>query len=136
MVVRSLSHVPLFAASWAAAHQAPLASTVSQSWLLLSRSVVSDPLRPHGPQHARLPCPPPSPRAAQTPVLDSERLFILGAEGIGVSATHSLSKEYSGLISFRIDGFEYLAVQETLKSLLQHHNLKVSTLQCSAILMV
>ena len=43
---------------------------------------------------------------------------------------------YSGLISFRIDRFDLLAVQGTLKSLLQHHNLKPSVLQCSAFFMV
>ena len=49
------------------------------------------------------------------------------------------SKEYSGLISFRIDWFDFLAVQGTLKSLkslLQHHNLKTSILQCSALFMI
>ena len=44
--------------------------------------------------------------------------------------------EYSGLISFRIDWFDLLAVQETLKSLLQHHNLKASILQYPAFFMV
>ena len=44
----------------------------------------------------------------------------------------SPSNEYSGLISFRIDWFDLLAVQGTLKSLLQHHSLKASILQCSA----
>ena len=44
----------------------------------------------------------------------------------------SPSSEYSGLISFRIDWFDFLAVQGTLKSLLQHHNLNASVLQCSA----
>ena len=48
----------------------------------------------------------------------------------------SPSNEYSGLISFRIDWFDLLAVQETLKSLLQHHSLKASILQCSAFFMV
>ena len=47
----------------------------------------------------------------------------------------SPSSEYSGLISFRIDWFD-LAVQEIIKSLLQHHNLKASFLQCSALFMV
>ena len=42
--------------------------------------------------------------------------------------------EYSGLISFRIDWFDFLAVQGTLKSLFQHHNLKASILLCSAFL--
>ena len=48
----------------------------------------------------------------------------------------SPSNEYSGLISFRIDWFDLLTVQGTLKSLLQHHNSKVSILQCSAFFMV
>ena len=48
----------------------------------------------------------------------------------------SSSNEYSGLISFRMDWLDLLAVQETLKSLLQHHNLKASILQHSAFLVV
>ena len=48
----------------------------------------------------------------------------------------SLSNEYSGLISFRIDWFDLLAVQGTLKSLLQHHSSKPLVLQCSAFSMV
>ena len=52
------------------------------------------------------------------------------------SFTISPSNEYSGLISFRIDWFNLLAVQGTLKSLLQHHSLKASILQCSAFFIV
>ena len=48
----------------------------------------------------------------------------------------SPSNEYSGLISFRIDWFDLLAVQGTLKSLLQHHSSKASILQCSSFSMV
>ena len=48
----------------------------------------------------------------------------------------SPSNEYSGLISFRMDWFDLLAVQGTLKSLLQHHSSKASVLQCSAFFMV
>ena len=48
----------------------------------------------------------------------------------------SPSKEYSGLISFRIDWLDLLAVQGTLKSLLHHHNSKASILQCSAVFIV
>ena len=48
----------------------------------------------------------------------------------------SPSSEYSGLISFSLDWFDLIAVQRTLKSLLQHHNLKASILQCSAFFMV
>ena len=53
----------------------------------------------------------------------------------GSNFSISPSNQSSGLISFRIDWFYFLAVQETLKSLLQHHNLKVSVLQNSAFFM-
>ena len=49
---------------------------------------------------------------------------------------HQSSSEYSGLISFRVDWLDLLAVQGTLKSLLQHHSLKASILWCSAFFMV
>ena len=52
------------------------------------------------------------------------------------SFSMSPSNEYSGLISFRIDWFDFSAVQGTLKSLLQNHNLKASIVQCSAFIMV
>ena len=52
------------------------------------------------------------------------------------SFSNSPSNEYSGLISFRIDWLDLLAVQGTLKSLLQHHSSKASILQCSAFFMV
>jgi len=53
-----------------------------------------------------------------------------------VSFSINPSNEYSGLISFRIDCFDLLAVQGTLKSLFQHHSSKASILQCSAFFMV
>ena len=59
-------------------------------------------------------------------------LFTSGGQSIGASA----SSEYSGLISLRIDWFDFLAVQRMLKSLLYHHNLKASILRCSAFFMV
>ena len=52
------------------------------------------------------------------------------------SFSSSLSNEYSGLISFRMDWLDLLAVQGTLKSLLQHHSSKESILQCSAFFIV
>ena len=52
------------------------------------------------------------------------------------SFSFSPSNEYSGLISFRIDSFDLLATQESLKSLLQHYSLKASVLWCSAFFMV
>ena len=56
-------------------------------------------------------------------------------QSIGDSAQHQ-SSEYSGVISFRIDWLDLLAVQGTLKSLLQHHSSKASILRCSAFFMV
>ena len=132
--------------------------------LLLSCSVVSDPSRPHGLQHARLPCPSPSPRVCLNscplswlchPTVSSRHPLLLPSifPSIKVfsneSALHirwpkywsfsliiSPCNEYSGLISFRIDWFDLIAVQGTLKSLLKHHSSKSSILQCSAIFFV
>ena len=64
------------------------------------------------------------------------QLFISGDQSIGVSASISPSNEYSELISFKIYWFDLLAVQGTLNSLLQHHNLKATILQSSAFFMV
>ena len=111
-------------------------------------------LRPHGLQHARPPCPSPAPRACSNscplsqgcyPTFSSclqpfpasgsfpmSQFFASSGQSIGLSASASVlqqySHEYSGLISFRIDWFDLLAVQVTLKSLFQHHSLKVSIL--------
>ena len=69
-------------------------------------------------------------------VFSSESVLLIGwPKYWSFSISISLSNAYSGLISSRIDWFD-LAVQGTLKSLLQHHNLKASILQCSDILMV
>ena len=76
------------------------------------------------------------------PVLGSfpvSQFFALGGQSIGASAWMFMSEpsdKCSGLISFRIDWFDLLAVQGTLRSLLQHHNSKASILQCSAFFMV
>ena len=60
-----------------------------------------------------------------------------GGQSIGVfSFSISPSNEYSGLISFRMDWLDLLAVQGMLKSLLQHHSSKASILRCSAFLIV
>ena len=65
------------------------------------------------------------------------QFFASGGQSIGsFSFSISPSNEYSGLISFRIDWFDLLAIQGTLKSLLQYHSSKVSILQSSAFLMV
>ena len=64
------------------------------------------------------------------------QLFTSGGQNIGVLFNISPSKEHPELISFRMDWLVLLAVQETLKSLLQHHSLKASILQCSAFFTV
>ena len=63
------------------------------------------------------------------------QLFTSGSQSIGASASANPSSEKSRLISFRINWFGLLAVQGTLKSLLQHHSLKASVLWCSAFFM-
>ena len=124
-------------------------------------------LRPHGLQHARLPCASPSPRACSNScpliesVMPSNHLFfcrpllllpsifpsirifsnelafcIRWPKYWSFSFSISPSNEYSVFISFRIDWFYLLTVQQTLKSLLQHHSSKASVLQCSALFMV
>ena len=65
------------------------------------------------------------------------QFFASGSQSIRVSASASvLPNEYSGLIFFRMDWLDLLAVQRTLKSLLQHHSSKASILQCSAFLIL
>ena len=70
-------------------------------------------------------------------VSSSESVFcIRWSKYWSFSFSISPSNEYSGLISFRMDWLDLLAVQRTLKSLLQHHNSKASILQCSAFFIV
>ena len=66
------------------------------------------------------------------------QLFASGGQSIGVSASISVSptNEHQGLISFRMDWLDLLAVQGTLKSFLHHHSSKASILQCSAFFIV
>ena len=64
------------------------------------------------------------------------QLFALGNQIIGVSASTSVLPEHPGLISFRMDWLDLLVVQGILKSLLQHHSLKVSILRHSAFFTV
>ena len=70
--------------------------------------------------------------------LQISQLFASGGQSIGVSASTSVfpMNEHPGLISFRMDWLDLLAVQGTLKSLLQHHSSKASILQHSAFLIV
>ena len=88
--------------------------------------------------HLILPSPfPPVFNLSQHRVISSESvLHIMWPKYWSFSFSIGPSNEYSGLISFRIDWFDLLAIQQTLKILLQHHNSKASLLQCSAFLMV
>ena len=64
------------------------------------------------------------------------QLFESGGQSIGVSASTSVLNEHPGLSSFRMDWLDFLAVQGTLKSLLQHHSSNASILRCSAFFIV
>ena len=131
-----------------------------------SCSAVSDSLQPHGPQYTRLPCPSATPRACLNScsveqVMPSNHLILCRPllflpsifPSIRVPSNESVlrirwpkywsfnfsispSNEYSGLISFRMDWLDLLAVQGTLKSLLQHHSSKASILWLSALFIV
>ena len=113
-------------------------------------------LWPHGLQHTRLPCPSQSPWVCSNscplswwchPTISSSVThFSSCPQSFSASGSFPMSwlfafiispsNEYSELISFRIDWFDLLAVQGTLESLLQHHNLKESVLQRSAFFIV
>ena len=117
-----------------AAHQAPLSSTISQG-LLKFLSIESVMLS----NHLILCCPLlllPSIFLSIRVFSSESALHIRWPKYWSFSFRISPSNEYSELISFRIDWLDLLAVQGTLKSLLQHHNLKISVLQHSAFFMV
>ena len=126
--VQSLSCVQLFATSWTAAHQALLSITNSQNLLKL---MSMESVMPSNHPLLFLPSIFPSIR-----VFSNESvLCIRWPKYWSFSFSISPSNEYSGLISFRIDWFDLLAVQGTFKSLLQNHNSKALTLQHSAFFM-
>ena len=140
--------------------------SLAKSLLLFSHSVMSNYLWPHGLQHSRFPCPSLSPRVCSnssllswwchptisssgTPFSSRPWSFPAISVSFNVSAlciiwpnswnfrfSISPSSEYSGLMSFRIDWFDLLAVQGILQSLLQNRKLKASFLLCSAFFMV
>ena len=131
-----------------------------------SCSVVSDSLRSHEPQHTRPPCPPPTPRVHPNPCplswwcnltisssvlpfsscpqsflasrsVQMSQLFWLSGQSIKSFIFNiSPSNEHPGLICFRMDWLDLLAVQVTLKSLHQQHSSKASILPCSAFFIV
>ena len=124
--VQSLSHVRLFATLWTAALKASLSITNSRSLLKLMsiESVMTS-------NHLILCRPlllPPSIFHSIRVFSDESVLRIRWPKYWSFSFSISRSNEYSGPISFRMDWLDLLAVQGTLKSLLQHHSLKVSIL--------
>ena len=129
-----LSHIRLFVTPWTAACQASLSFFISQSLLKLM-SIES--MKP--PNHLIL-C---HPLLLLPSIFPSIRIFsnesvlhIRWPKYWSFNYSISPSNEYSGFISFRIYWFDFLAVQGTLKSLLQHHSLKASVLQHSDFFMV
>ena len=129
--VQALIHVQLFATPWTAACQAALSVTNSQS-LLKFMSIES--VMPSNLCHPLLLLPSILPIIR---VFSNESAFQIGwPKYWSFSFSISPSNEYSGLISFRTDWFDLLAVQGTLKSLLQHHSSKASILRHSALFIV
>ena len=129
--VQLLSRVQLFATPWTAACQASLSSTNSRSWPS-SRWCYKNTSSSDVPFSSCL---------QSFQALDSfpiSQFFTSGGQSTGALFSFSISssKEYSGLISFRIDLFDLLAVQGTLESLLQHHSSKAPIFWCSACFMV
>ena len=132
--VQSLSRVLLFAAPWSAAHQASLSFTSSQGSLKLKsiESVM--------PSNRLILC---RPLLLLPSIFPNIRVFsnesvlhIRWPKYWSFSFIINPSNEYSGPISFRMDRLDLLAVQRTLKNLLQHHSSKASVLWCSALFLV
>ena len=131
---QSLSRVRFFATPWIAARQASLSITNSQSSLkLVSKESVM-------PSSHLILC---RPLILLTPIITSIRVFsnesallIRWPKYWSFSFNISPSNEHPGLISFRMDWLNFLAVQGTLKSLHQHHSSKASVLRHSAFFMV
>ena len=132
--VKSLSRVWLFATPWTAARQASLSFT--NFWSLFKLMCIGSVM----PSNHLILCRPlllPPSIFPSIRVFSNESVFhIRWPKYWSFSFSISPSNEYSGLISFRMDWFDLLAVQGTLKSLLQHHSLKASILQCSTFFIV
>ena len=128
------SHVRLFATPWIAARQASLSITNSQSSLRL-RSMESVMPSSHLILCRPLLLPPPIPPSIRV-FSNESTLHMRWPKYWSFSCSIIPSKEIPGLISFRMDWLELLAVQGTLKSLLQHHSSKASILRCSAFFTV
>ena len=133
MLLSWLSHAWVFATLWTAACQTSLSFTVSQSLLRLMSIVSTMPSN-----HLILSPPPPPALILSSIMVFSNELAprIRWPKDWNFSFSISLSNEYLGLISFRTGWFDLLAVQGTLKSLFQHHNLKALIIQCAAFFMI
>ena len=120
--VQSLSRVWLFVTPWIAAHQAPLSITNAQSLLTLI------PIESVMPSNHLILCRPlllpPSVFPSIRVFTNESALWIRWPKYWSFSCNISPSDEYSRLISYRMDWLDLLAVQGTLKSLLQHHSSK------------
>ena len=132
--VQSLSSIQLFETPWTAVCQASLSFPISWTLLkLMSMELVM-------PSNHLVLCHPflllPSFFPSMRVFSNGSTLCIRWPKYWSLSFSINPSNEYSGFISFRIDYFDLLAVQGTLKSLLKHHSLKASNLQSSALFMV
>ena len=132
--VQSLSHVLLFVTPWTAACQACL--SITYSWSLFKLMSIKSVI----PSNLLILC---HPLLLLPSIFPSLRVFsnkpvlcIRWPRDWSFSFSISPSNEYSGVISFRMDWLDLLAVQEIFKSLLQHHSSKASILQHSAFLTV
>ena len=134
VIVWSLSLVQLFATPWTAARQASLSITISQSLLKLMSIESVMPSNHLILCHSLLLLPSifPSIRVFS----NDSVLHIRWPKYWSLNFSIRPSNEYSGLISFRVDWFDLLAVQETRKSLLQHHSSKASIIQHSVFFIV
>ena len=148
---------------WTSSLKHSLFSAISTSQF--SCSVMSDSLQPHGLQHARPPCPSPTPRVYSNSCASTQwchptistsvipfsssrqsfpesgsflmsHFFTSGGQSIGASASTSVLPMNIRLISFKMEWLDLLAVQGTLKSILQHHNSKASIFLCSTLFVV
>ena len=132
--VQWLSHVRLFATQWTAACQASL--SITNSWSLLKLMSIKSVT----PSSQLILCRPlliPAPNPSQLRIFSNEStLHMRWPKYWSFSFSISASNEHPGLISFRMDWLDLLAVQGTLKSLLQHHGSKASILWCSAFFIV
>ena len=132
--VQSFSRVQLFATPWITAREASL--SITYPWSSLTLMSIESVM----PSNHLIPC---RPLLFLPPVPPSIRVFsnestlhMRWPKYWSFSFSISPSNEYSGLISFRMDWLDLLAVQGTLKSLLQHHSSKASILLCSAFFIV